>query len=226
VTDPIVVVDIGGTTLRIGRYRPGTGQVTDVRRMPVDGLDPHPGERAKELQQRVLHQLEREIAEELAGESPGTPVGISFAGPVAADGTVIGAPTIWGAGGEPLALGQSLSTALGHPVLVANDITAAAWRYADTETEAFCLITAVNSATGASIPPPTPRAATAADKATWARSPPAGASWPRPAARPSPGPGTSPDRSWAATAQGNPPGSTTGCWSPPWPLTTLSPPVS
>lgn len=140
-TDPIVVVDIGGTTLRIGRYRPGTGQVTDVRRMPVDGLDPHPGERAKELQQRVLHQLEREIAEELAGESPGTPVGISFAGPVAADGTVIGAPTIWGAGGEPLALGQSLSTALGHPVLVANDITAAAWRYADTETEAFCLIT-------------------------------------------------------------------------------------
>ncbi len=136
-TDHIVVVDLGGTTLRIGRYRPGSGQVTDVRRMPVDGLDPNPGESATRLQQRVLRQLGRELKD----ESPDSPVGIAFAGPVTADGTVTGAPTVWGSGGPPLALARTLEAALDRPVLVVNDITAAAWRYARTETEPFCLIT-------------------------------------------------------------------------------------
>jgi glucokinase len=68
-------------------------------------------------------------------------IGISFAGPITRDGIVIAAPTIWGSWAPPLRLGEILEQRLGLPVVVANDITAAAWRYASTEPEPFCLFT-------------------------------------------------------------------------------------
>lgn len=68
-------------------------------------------------------------------------IGIAFAGPLKAEGTVIAAPTIWGPGAPPLNLGKLLRNALRLPVVVANDITAAAWRYAEAEDQPFCLFT-------------------------------------------------------------------------------------
>jgi glucokinase len=138
----VVVTDVGGTTLRIGRFA-ADGAVHDVRRIPVDGLDRHPHAPAEALQERVLDQLAASLADYLrspAGLGAGA-VGLAFAGPVAGDGSVTAAPTIWGPGGRPLPVGRILERRLGLPVLIVNDITAAAWRYAATETVPFCVIT-------------------------------------------------------------------------------------
>lgn len=149
---PCVVADIGGTTLRIGRLESPTSAVAAPRRVLTDGLGRHPGAGAGELQRRVVDQLVDEIGGYL-GSPDGTgarAVGLSFAGPMTAGGVAIAAPTIWGGGGEPLRVGEVLECALGVPVVVANDITAAAWRYATTETEPFCLVT-VSSGVGCKV---------------------------------------------------------------------------
>lgn len=147
-----VVADIGGTTLRIGMVAEDFSSVHDVRRVPTEGLARYPGAAAADLQRRVLTQLTAELSGYL--ESPpgsrADAVGLSFAGPMTADGVALAAPTIWGDGGAPLQVGDELSMRLGVPVMVANDITAAAWRYAATETEPFCLIT-VSSGIGSKV---------------------------------------------------------------------------
>ncbi|WP_258565286.1 hypothetical protein [Streptomyces sp. WELS2] len=47
------VVDVGGTTLRVGDYDPATGAVHRVRRVPVDGMHRDPGAPVAVLQRRV-----------------------------------------------------------------------------------------------------------------------------------------------------------------------------
>jgi predicted NBD/HSP70 family sugar kinase len=141
--DPVyVVADIGGTTLRIGHVHGACAEVRDVRRVPTDGLDRHPRAPAAELQQLVLDQLVRQL-DAYRNDDGGRAraIGLSFAGPMTVDGIATAAPTIWGPGGAPLRVGDVLERSLGVPVLVANDITAAAWRYAASEPEPFCLFT-------------------------------------------------------------------------------------
>jgi len=147
-----VVADIGGTTLRIGRMTHAAATVSDVLRMGTDGLGRHPRAPAARLQRRVLDQLTTQLGAYLRSPAGAgvRAVGLSFAGPMTADGVAIAAPTIWGEGAMPLYVGDVLERSLGLPVLVANDITAAAWRYAATETEPFCLFT-VSSGIGSKV---------------------------------------------------------------------------
>jgi glucokinase len=135
---PLTVLDVGGTTLRTGTYDPATGAVSGVRRVLVEGMARHPGDPVAVLQQRVVDQIVHE-----AGRHTGGPraVGVAFAGPISASGLVLAAPTVWGRRGDPLPLGQLLTERIGAPVVVVNDLTAAAWRYAATEAEPFCLLT-------------------------------------------------------------------------------------
>ncbi|MFI8952352.1 ROK family protein [Streptomyces sp. NPDC053750] len=135
---PFTVLDVGGTTLRIADYDPTTGTLSRTLRMPVDGMARDPDAPVPVLQQRVVEQLAREV--EAHGGAPRA-VGVAFAGPITAGGLVLAAPTVWGGRGEPLPLGGLLTERLGVPVTVVNDLTAAAWRYADTEEQPFCLIT-------------------------------------------------------------------------------------
>ncbi|MFG1914411.1 ROK family protein [Micromonospora sp. NPDC048898] len=137
----VVVADIGGTTLRIGRWDAATGRLHDVTRHAVDGLARYPQEPPERLQSRVLAQLGDRLADYLSTCPEARTVGLAFAGPVDDRGTVLAAPTIWGGGGEPLDLGEILTRRLGRSVVVANDMTAAAWRYAAEETEGFCVVT-------------------------------------------------------------------------------------
>ncbi|MEO3751895.1 ROK family protein [Streptomyces sp. B6B3] len=138
-----VVADLGGTTLRIGRIAAGSSSVEAVRRVATDGLGSHRGLPAQALQDRVLAQLARELAAYLGSpEGAGaSAVGVSFAGPMTRDGTVLAGPTLWGGAAAPLPVADILTRRLGVPVVVANDITAAAWRYADAEPDPFCVIT-------------------------------------------------------------------------------------
>lgn len=144
---PRTVVDVGGTTLRVGDYHPpgepgagaAAGSVSRVRRVPADGMARHPQAPVPVLQRRVVDQLAHEIARHQAGRP--RPVGIAFAGPVTGDGLVLTAPTIWGRRGAAVPLRRLLQDRLGVPVTVVNDVTAAAWRYAAVEPEPFCLLT-------------------------------------------------------------------------------------
>ncbi|MFI1682909.1 ROK family protein [Streptomyces sp. NPDC020607] len=140
--ESFTVLDVGGTTLRIGSYAPATGHLSRVRRVPVEGKALHPDASVPELQERVVEQIVREVDRHGAGTG-GAPhaVGIAFAGPVTAEGLVVAAPTVWGLRGAPLPLGALLGERIGVPVAVVNDLTAAAWRYAATEPEPFCLLT-------------------------------------------------------------------------------------
>lgn len=147
-----VVADIGGTSLRIGRMAPGDAVATDVVRAATEGIGLHPQENAVTLQRRVMGQLAGQIGSYIAALDgpPPSAVGLSFAGPITQDGTALAAPTIWGAaGGEPpgLRVGAELARRLGIEVVAVNDITAAAWRYAETESEPFSLYT-VSSGVG------------------------------------------------------------------------------
>ena len=138
-----VVADIGGTTLRIGTMQGGQEEVFAIKRFRTESLRVHLGESGQELQDRIVRQLVRELKaylESTAGKGA-VAVGLSFAGPISRAGVVKAAPTLWGPGARPLLLTRVLEDALGLSVVVANDITAAAWRYADSEAKPFCLIT-------------------------------------------------------------------------------------
>jgi predicted NBD/HSP70 family sugar kinase len=135
-----IVLDAGGTTLRIGSYELDSGRVVDVSRHPMANFLARPNASVAELQAAVMVQLLSVIAAQQA-RRPALAVGISFAGPIDADGKVVNAPTIWGKRGAPLDLGRQLSEVLELPVHVLNDVSAAAWRYAGPGAEPFCLTT-------------------------------------------------------------------------------------
>nr|BFD87706.1 glucose kinase GlcK [Streptomyces sp. Xyl84] len=134
------VLDVGGTTLRIGAYDPATGVLSRVRRMPVEGMHRDPGAPVPVLQRRVVDQIVREVGAHTGGRVPRA-LGVAFAGPITAGGLVLAAPTVWGRRGDPLPLGDLLTERTGAPAVVVNDLTAAAWRYAATEPGDFCLLT-------------------------------------------------------------------------------------
>ncbi|MEU9472631.1 ROK family protein [Streptomyces avermitilis] len=138
--DAFTVLDLGGTTLRTGTYDPVTSALSRVRRVPVEGMARHPRDPVAVVQQRVVDQIVREVGRHSDGAAPRA-VGVAFAGPISASGLVLAAPTVWGRRGDPLPLGQLLAERIDAPVVVVNDLTAAAWRYAATQAEPFCLLT-------------------------------------------------------------------------------------
>ncbi|MFI7135084.1 ROK family protein [Nonomuraea sp. NPDC050153] len=136
-----VVMDVGGTTLRTGLYRPEGDTLEAVRRTPTSGIAIDPDTPVRVLQERVIGQIAAE-AETALRRHGGSAAGIAFAGPVTDAGCVLGAPTIWGAGGDPVAAADLLRERLGVPVVVVNDVAAAVWRYVrGPEEPPFCLIT-------------------------------------------------------------------------------------
>ncbi|MFV2110051.1 ROK family protein [Micromonospora sp. LOL_015] len=140
-----VVVDVGGTTLRVGRYEEDGQRLIQVIRTPLDGLGRYPDAPAAVLQRRVLMQVAQTVESYLgspAGEGVSA-VGIAFAGPVTADGVVTAAPTVWGGGGSAVEVGAWLRRRLAMQTHVVNDMTASVWRYArpGAADADFCLIT-------------------------------------------------------------------------------------
>ncbi|WP_230479979.1 ROK family protein [Nocardiopsis kunsanensis] len=137
--DRTIVVDVGGTTLRVATGTDGHRPPSRVRRVRTAGLESAPHAPVDVLQKRVVDQIIHEVLD--LGSGAPARVGIAFAGPVTADGLVTAAPTVWGEGGLPLPLGDLVQERLRVPVMVVNDLTAAAWRYSAVEREPFCLWT-------------------------------------------------------------------------------------
>lgn len=139
-----VVADLGGTTLRTARFSPATGELSATDRIGVDGLARAPRASVEVLQQRVVGQLTGALARFLdsCGRTRRHGRRSGVRGPGHLRRRRDGRPDRLGEGGAPLRLGAVLEGKLGLPVLIANDMSAAAYRYADGPgREDFCLIT-------------------------------------------------------------------------------------
>lgn len=135
--DTVLVIEVGGTTLRAARYDPLRRTLHDRRTAATPnslggGADP---------QHRVLAA----VARLGAAASPGRPdvAAVAYPGPVDAHGRVLAAPTVLGRSGEPPFPLRDACAALwpGTAVSVLNDLTAAGYRYVGAGLRDFAIIT-------------------------------------------------------------------------------------
>jgi len=133
-----IVVDVGGTNLRLGYY--DQQGLRDVRRFPVENFLSNPGISSSELYQRFMVQLETALKHYFS-TYPNAPLGVSFPGPIDSKGKVVQAPTLWGDLLKNVDLTHDLRQKFDCRVWILNDISAAVWRYAEPPIQDFCLIT-------------------------------------------------------------------------------------
>jgi glucokinase len=106
-------IDVGGTNLRAALVELDTGAVVALRRHALADRSPDEVVSAAASLARAL------------GADPGTPVGVGFAGQLrGSSGVVLNAPNL---GWRDVPLGELLADAVGAPVRVSNDLSAAAW---------------------------------------------------------------------------------------------------
>ncbi|MBQ0977940.1 ROK family protein [Micromonospora sp. M61] len=136
----VVVLDVGGTTLRSACFDRVTRTLRGISRVPTEGIGRYPLAPVTDLHERVVTQIVEVAGAQLRAHGAGA-VSVAFAGPMTTTGAALAAPTIFGAGGPPMPVGELVRARLGVPVSVVNDLTAASWRYRDTIPAPFCLIT-------------------------------------------------------------------------------------
>jgi glucokinase len=139
-------VDLGGTNVRVAVVDAGSGAIVAVRREPL-------GEKGPEAAVRAIAAMVREVAAE-AGVEParlGT-VGVGVAGQcLGVTGIVVNAPNL---GWRNVGFGAMLAGALGQPVRVANDLSAAAvgeHAFGAAKGAADALVVFVGSGVGAGL---------------------------------------------------------------------------
>lgn len=143
---PVLAVDIGGTSMRFrlsSREGVGRGRLLVV---PTPNRFSHPKSPIRDIQAKVWEIAERTLESMLAGARPAA-IGISFAGPIDARGSIVGAPTIWGTGTAPFPLAKKVEDRTGLPCFVINDVSAAAWKFSRRVSGSFSVIT-VSSGVG------------------------------------------------------------------------------
>jgi glucokinase len=106
-------IDVGGTNLRAALVELDTGAVIALRRHSL-------GDRSPQEVVAAAAGLVRSL-----GADAGTPLGVGFAGQLrGSTGVVMNAPNL---GWRDVPRGEMLAGALGAPVRVVNDLSAAAW---------------------------------------------------------------------------------------------------
>lgn len=144
VSGDVVALDVGGTHLR-SAVVDGDGRCGPVTWRDAPNFLRESGRSAAELQEDLVEVVARVVLEAPARPAAeGAPfVAVSFPGPVDGEGNVLSAPTLWGAQAPPFPLARRLRERLRTPhVWLMNDITAAAWYYADrTPARRFCVVT-------------------------------------------------------------------------------------
>lgn len=143
-----LLFDLGGTFLRSG-IAGEDGFISHRRKTRicsvVHGLDP------TEIWDRILASVldyEKECGSHLR---PGAPVILSFPGPIGRNCSVLQAPTVAGSGETGFDLPSAIRAATGRQVFILNDVSAAAWKIAETaRVQRFAVIT-VSSGIGSKI---------------------------------------------------------------------------
>lgn len=142
-----IVIDIGGTNLRCGVFE--RGELRQVRRTKVrnyiNELDTNPVLLYGSFMEQLGSALEPYLR-----DYPDYSLAIAFPGPIDASGVVYEAPTLWGGHLKNIPFRADCITRFGREVILMNDISAAVWRYAESDKDVFCLFT-ISSGVGNKI---------------------------------------------------------------------------
>jgi len=140
---PPIAVDFGGTTLRLACVS-SDGRFERFRHLRLGGD-------AFSRDGAIWDFISATIAK-YADEAPGAPSGtivVSFPGPLDAAGDALAAPTVSGPGNRLPDFRRELAARTRRPVMMLNDVSAAAWYFAERfGAERFAVVT-VSSGIGA-----------------------------------------------------------------------------
>jgi predicted NBD/HSP70 family sugar kinase len=142
-SEPVLVFDVGGTSLRAAVYDPSTSSLIASTRRPTPGFRNLPGAEVPTLQTALYDGMHHLGVELFPAGVPGRVV-VGFAGPLDPAGRVLAAPGIWGSpgGSDPVDLASVLEQRWpASRVWVLNDVTAAGYRFLDRPNADLCVIT-------------------------------------------------------------------------------------
>lgn len=142
-----LVFDLGGTHLRsaVMTARGELSNVTKVRLATVaDGIAP------SQVWSHVRERLFSYVRGHSAGTTPGSPIVVSFPGPIDARGNILQAPTLTGDNAEIPDFRAELEREFHRPTFFINDLSAAAW-YLSTVTPGRFLVVTVSSGVGSKL---------------------------------------------------------------------------
>lgn len=140
-----VVADLGGTFLRCAVVRAGT-ELTALERIRLPGTA---ASRRPEIWNEIVEAIARYIDRHAAHIRPSTPIGFAFPGPIVG-GAVTAAPTVRGGGAIP-DVGSMLAERTGRTIGIVNDVSAAAWYFAERRTVDRFIVVTVSSGIGAKM---------------------------------------------------------------------------
>lgn len=142
-----LLFDLGGTHLRsaVMTARGGLLNVTKVRLSTVaDGLA------APRVWDDIRERLFGYIRDNIAMTVDGSPIVVSFPGPIDPHGNILQAPTLTGDDSDIPDFRADLEHAFGRPAFLINDLSAAAW-YLSTTTLGRFLVVTVSSGIGSKL---------------------------------------------------------------------------
>ncbi|SDM33113.1 glucokinase [Paenibacillus sp. OK060] len=137
----ILVFDIGGTTSRAGIYLTN-GVLLEVVKQGSPSYLNNPESSIENLVDLLIEYFVGTYESYIANYNI-LGVGVSFPGPVNSVGAVSSAPTLWsGINTKQIPLAEILKKKLDmEHIYVVNDMTAAGYRYFDTSSEDYCIVT-------------------------------------------------------------------------------------
>ena len=119
----ILVVEVGGTTIRAARFDPSARTVVDIRRSPT----PNDATEITATLSGCL-QVIGDLGTSVIGSAAPDVVAVAFPGPVDPSGRVLSAPTLLGPIADPIPLAAHISALWpGAEVFVMNDLTASGY---------------------------------------------------------------------------------------------------
>jgi predicted NBD/HSP70 family sugar kinase len=139
---PMIVLDIGGTTTRVARLEPLTGEHERVRRAPTPNYLTHSGMRPERIIGLLARSIEREVTAELDGERPDCII-VGYPGPVSGCGVVVRSPTILGPDSTHKVDVAAMLAELwpDATIRVLNDLTCAGYSFVRAGQRNFCVLT-------------------------------------------------------------------------------------
>jgi glucokinase len=139
---PMVVLDIGGTTTRVARLEPLTGEHERVRRAPTPNYLTHSGLRPERIVGLLARSIEREVTAELDGERADCII-VGYPGPVSSCGVAVRSPTILGPDSTHRVDVAAMLAGLwpDATIRVLNDLTCAGYSFVRTGQRNFCVLT-------------------------------------------------------------------------------------
>jgi len=139
---PTIVLDIGGTTTRVARLDPATGEHERVRRAPTPNYLTHAGTAPERIVEMLARSIEREVTAALEG-APAYCIIVGYPGPVSGFGVAVRSPTILGPDSAyRVNVAAMISELWPHAAIrVLNDLTCAGYSFVRAGHRNFCVLT-------------------------------------------------------------------------------------